>query len=52
MKLIEVYDWALKGIISRMQERDVTEHEMRVLNVKLKEVAKLYAIEKNNFKKL
>ena len=50
MKRIEVYDWALKGIISRMQERDVTDHEKHVLNVKLKEVAKLYVIEKSKEK--
>lgn len=49
MKLLEVYDWALRGIIETMQKEHITDEERKALDQKLKEVAALFVKEKNNY---
>jgi hypothetical protein len=47
MELLEVYDWALRGIIEAMQVKSITDAERAELDRKLKEVALMYVIEEN-----
>ena len=47
MKLLEVFDLAMEGIILKMQNPYISAAEHKELNAKLKEVAAMYVKEQN-----